>query len=342
MEVINIKHIPFTSSGDERGHHKIDFGFSARSLPKESLASFTALAICVVCRSADGRPGQKRKKGLMEQGFEPGMTPAESGTPPQGAAADWTLPQRWGEYRHEDHRVWDILFARQRQLLKGRAVSAFEKAIERLDLTRPGIPKLDELNARLAAASGWTAVMVPGMVPDEIFYRHLSERRFPAGNWIRSADELDFHELPDLFHDVFGHVVMLANSDIANFMEAMGHLGLQALEVGALPRLARLYWYVVEVGLAREAGEARVFGAAILSSLGECRHALEDNGVRRSPFDLETVLRTEYSPYALQRCYFMIDSIAEVVDMISRVDLPRLYARLDELPDLDPLTSQER
>lgn len=279
---------------------------------------------------------------MTGQGFGPTGGTGDHAGPPEGAAADWTLPQRWEDYRPDQHRVWDILFARQRALLKGRAVKGFEEAIERLDFARPGIPRLEDLNARLAAASGWTTVMVPGMVPDEIFYRHLSERRFPAGNWIRGGEELDFHELPDLFHDVFGHVVMLANPDIANFMEAMGHLGLQALEVGALPRLARLYWYVVEVGLTREAGEPRVFGAAILSSLGECRHALEDADVRRAPFDLETVLRTEYSPYELQRCYFMIDSIAEVVEMINRVDLPAIYARLDALPDLDPLTSRER
>jgi phenylalanine-4-hydroxylase len=115
-------------------------------------------------------------------------------------------------------------------------------------LSRPGIPQLDELNERLFARTGWTVVSVPGLVPDDIFFDHLAKRRFPAGNFIRSAAQLDYLEEPDVFHDVFGHVPLLAQPAIADFMQAIGEAGLQALELGALHRLARLYWYTVEFG----------------------------------------------------------------------------------------------
>jgi phenylalanine-4-hydroxylase len=166
-----------------------------------------------------------------------------SATPPPGVAADWTVPQRWEEFTPEDHWVWDTLFARQQALLAGRAVSAFGRSLDVLRLSRPGIPDFDELNDRLHARTGWTVVAVPGLVPDDAFFTHLSERRFPAGNFIRRADQLDYLEEPDAFHDVFGHVPLLAEPEIADFMQALGHLGLQAIDRGALHRVARLYWY---------------------------------------------------------------------------------------------------
>ncbi|MET1110968.1 MAG: phenylalanine 4-monooxygenase [Allosphingosinicella sp.] len=259
-----------------------------------------------------------------------------SPTPPPGAAADWTVPQRWDELTEEDHWVWDTLFARQRSLLHGRAVSAFEEGLDVLSLSRPGIPDLIELNARLAARSGWTVVSVPGVVPDDIFFGHLSERRFPAGNFIRAADQLDYLEEPDVFHDVFGHVPMLAQPDVADFMQALGKLGLEAVANGSLARLARLYWYTVEFGLVREGGGLKIYGAGILSSFGEAHYSLESARPHRLAFDLPRVLRTRYRTDAFQQAYFVIDRFQDVLDLVARNDLPALCAELDALPDLDP------
>ena len=108
-----------------------------------------------------------------------------SPVPPPGAAADWTIPQRWEEFTAEDHWVWDTLFARQQSLLQGRAVAEFAQGLDVLSLSRPGIPDFDELNERLNARTGWTVVAVPGLVPDDVFFKHLSERRFPAGHQLR-------------------------------------------------------------------------------------------------------------------------------------------------------------
>lgn len=261
-----------------------------------------------------------------------------SPTPPPGAAADWTVPQRWDELTEEDHWVWDTLFARQRSLLRGRAVTAFDEGIDVLSLNRPGIPNLDELNARLGARTGWTVVSVPGVVPDDVFFRHLSERRFPAGNFIRAADQLDYLEEPDVFHDVFGHVPMLARPEVADFMQALGKLGLEAGDHGAQHRLARLYWYTVEFGLAREKGELRIYGAGILSSFGEAHYSLESARPHRLAFDLKRVMRTRYRTDAFQRSYFVIDRFEDMLALVLRNDWPALCAELDSLPDLDPCT----
>ena len=263
------------------------------------------------------------------------QAPAPS-VPPPGAAADWTIPQRWERFTPQEHRVWDMLFARQQQMLGHRAVHAFHEGLDVLRLSRPGIPDFDELNERLFARTGWTVVSVPGLVPDDIFFEHLSRRRFPAGNFIRSADQLDYLEEPDVFHDVFGHVPLLAQPAVADFMQAIGEHGLHALEVGALHRLARLYWYTVEFGLAREEGVLKIYGAGILSSFGESRYALESPVPHRPAFDMARVLRTGYRSDAFQQSYFVIDSFEDLLERTIGDDLAPLYEALDGVPDLDP------
>ena len=256
--------------------------------------------------------------------------------PPPGCAADWTIPQHWERFTAEEHGVWDLLFARQSEMLHGRAVSDFFNGLDVLKLSKPGIPDFEELNERLFARTGWTIVSVPGLVPDDVFFEHLSQRRFPAGNFIRSRDSLDYLEAPDVFHDVYGHVPLLAQPAVADFMQAMGAEGLAALAAGSLHRLARLYWYSVEFGLAREAGETRIYGAGLLSSFGESHFSLESDEPRRGRFDIGQVLRTRYCPSAFQKRYFIIDSFADLLRLLTDADLPAHYEELDALPDLDP------
>jgi len=257
-------------------------------------------------------------------------------TRPPGTAEDWTIPQHWERFTPEEHRVWDTLFARQKEKLHGRVVRAFEDGLDVLALSRPGIPELSELNERLHARTGWTVVSVPGLVPDDIFFRHLANRRFPAGNFIRSAQQLDYLEEPDVFHDVFGHVPLLAQPQVADFMQALGEAGLTALGKGAIHRLARLYWYTVEFGLAREDGALKIYGAGIASSFEESTYALESEVPVRRSFDMERVLRTRYRSDALQLGYFVVDSFEDLLGQIAGADLERLYETVEALGDVDP------
>jgi phenylalanine-4-hydroxylase len=256
--------------------------------------------------------------------------------PPEGVAADWTVPQHWDRFTPEEHKIWDLLFARQQEMLQGRAFQPFLDNVDVLQLSRPGIPNLDELNERLRAATGWSVVAVPGLVPDDVFHRHLSQKRFPAGNFIRSADQLGYLEEPDVFHDVFGHVPLLAVPEWADFVQAMGELGLQALDAGAIHRLARLYWYTVEFGLCREAGALRIYGAGIVSSFGESRYALESAKPHRLAFDLRRVLRTQYKIDDYQQTYFVVDRLRDLLDIVLKADLPALYEEIEDSSDFEP------
>jgi phenylalanine-4-hydroxylase len=125
---------------------------------------------------------------------------------PACAADDWTVPQEWDRYGADEHAMWDRLFERQARLLPGRVAPAFIEGLDVLRLSKPGIPDFAELNARLMDATGWQVVAVPGLVPDDVFFDHLANRRFVAGRFIRKPDQIDYLEEPDIFHDVFGHV----------------------------------------------------------------------------------------------------------------------------------------
>jgi phenylalanine-4-hydroxylase len=255
-------------------------------------------------------------------------------SPPPGAAADWTIPQDWARFTQAEHDMWDRLFARQSAMLPGRAASAFLKGIDVLKLTKPGIPDYGELNERLMAATGWQVVAVPGLVPDDVFFDHLANRRFVAGNFIRRPDQLDYLQEPDVFHDVFGHVPMLADPVFADYMQAYGRGGLRSLGFGALNKLARLYWYTVEFGLIQEAEGLRIYGAGIVSSYGESIFALDDPSPNRIGFDLARVMRTEYRIDDYQQNYFVIPSLDHLLKVTLETDFAPLYADLARLPDI--------
>jgi len=261
--------------------------------------------------------------------------------PPPGAAPDWTVPQHWDELTDEDHWVWDTLFARQKTLLHDKVVSAFEEGLEVLSLSRPGVPNFDELNVKLGERTGWRVVAVPSLIPDAIFFEHLANRRFPAGNFMRPPKQMDYLEEPDVFHDVFGHVPLLAQPAVADFMVELGNLGLKALEIGEVERIARLYWYTIEVGLAREDGRTKIYGAGIASSFGETHYSLESPRPHRLKFDLKRVLRTRYRPDDFQKSYFVIDRFEDVLNIVRENDFAALCAELEGLSDIDPKTADE-
>jgi phenylalanine-4-hydroxylase len=255
--------------------------------------------------------------------------------PPEGAAADWTIPQRWEDYTQAEHGLWDRLYARQTALLPGRAAPQFLDGLKRLDLGAGGVPDFRRLSDRLRALTGWEVVAVPGLVPEDVFFRHLSERRFVAGNFLRRPEQIDYLEEPDVFHDVFGHVPLLADPVFADYMQAYGAGGLRSMGFGALDKLARLYWYTVEFGLVETAEGLRIYGAGIVSSHGESRFALEDPSPNRIGFELKRVLRTRYRIDDFQQAYFVIPSFEALLETTLETDFAPLYAELEGLPDLE-------
>lgn len=249
--------------------------------------------------------------------------------------ADWTIDQDWTSYSAAEHDRWDRLYARAVRILATRACPEFLDALGTLRLSERGVPDMARLSERLRPLTGWTVVPVTDLVPDEVFFDHLANRRFPAGAFIRPESQMDYLEEPDIFHDIFGHVPLLANPTYADFMEAYGKGGARAMARGQLANLARLYWYTIEFGLVQSPAGLRLFGAGIMSSATESVFALEDPSPHRIAFDLERVMRTRYIIDDFQATYFVIESFAKLLSECYG-DFSALYDRLEGAAEISP------
>ena len=267
-------------------------------------------------------PTTAPKHGLAAGNFQP-------------PSADWTIDQGWDRYTPAEHATWKTLFERQSRLLPGRACDEFLSGMKDLPLRHDEIPHFEQLSDVLEKRTGWRVVAVPGLVPDEVFFDHLAHRRFPSGQFIRKPDQLDYLEEPDVFHDVFGHVPMLMNPVMAEFIQAYGQGGLRARKEGVLDLLARVYWYTVEFGLLQQSDGLRIYGAGIVSSSTESVFSLEDASPNRIGFALERVMRTRYRIDDFQESYFVLRNLDELL-ALANTDFDPIYARVKGEPALVP------
>ena len=245
------------------------------------------------------------------------------------------LEQGWDDYTAEEHAIWRTLFHRQEAVLAQRACRPFLDGLKDLGVEADGIPDFRRLNEALERATRWRIVAVPGLVPDDVFFEHLANRRFPSTCFIRKPEQLDYLQEPDIFHDIFGHVPMLMNPVFADYMEAYGQGGLKALRLDHLEQLARLYWYTVEFGLIATSDGPRIYGSGIVSSKGESIYCLEDPRPNRIAFDLMRVMRTRYRIDDCQESYFVIDSFEQLF-AATQPDFTPYYAALEGVAALEP------
>lgn len=242
----------------------------------------------------------------------------------------FTVPQH--NYTDEEHEVWSILYKRQEEVLKGRAISLFMDSLSTLGIKRDGVPSFDDVNAILEKRTGWQVVPVSGLIPEQPFFELLANRRFPAGNFIRTKDSLDYIQEPDVFHDLFGHVPLLADETFANYIQEYGKGGMKAAKYGMTDKIAHLYWYTVEFGLIQEPEGLRIYGAGILSSPTESVFALESDSPHRIGFDLKRLLQTHYQIDDFQDNYFVIDSFQQLFDE-TYADFTPVYEELKDKPE---------
>ena len=256
--------------------------------------------------------------------------------PPRGdysrAALDYTCLQDYASYGETDHATYRNLYARQSALLPGLACDEFLAALPALG-TSHRIPHFKDINERLLKATQWEIVAVPGLIPEVPFFSLLAQRKFPVTDWIRKPSELDYIVEPDVFHDLFGHVPLLFNPVFADHMQAYGAGGLKAHTLGACEMLSRLYWYTIEFGLIRQTNGLRAYGAGILSSSGELKHAVRDTSPHRIALDILRAMRTQYKIDSYQQTYFVIDSFQQLFDMAAP-DFTPIYMQLKSLPEL--------
>ncbi|HEY2335749.1 MAG TPA: phenylalanine 4-monooxygenase [Burkholderiales bacterium] len=228
------------------------------------------------------------------------------------AATDYSVEQDWSNYTAAEHALYRRLFERQARLVPKYACPEWIEAIADLDAST-GIPDFQKISLKMRKATGWEIVAVPGLIPDEAFFTHLANRRFPVTVWLRKPEEFDYIVEPDVFHDFFGHVPLLFDRVYADHLHEYGKGGLKAMRLDAVKWLARLYWYTIEFGLIRVNGQIRAYGAGLLSSGGELAYCVDSPKPRRLPFEIERIMRTEYLIDRYQDIYFVIDTFDQLM-----------------------------
>jgi len=246
------------------------------------------------------------------------------------------IEQHWDKYTPQDHKTWGTLFNRQLATLKGKVCQEYLDGLKTLHLTADEVPNYDKMNRYLKAATGWEVLPVPGLIASRPFFSMLANKQFPAGTFIRTPEQLDYLEEPDIFHDVFGHVPLLSNPAYADYMQAYGKGGLLAMDHKGVKYLARLNWYTIEFGLIVSGGDFKVYGAGIMSSFGEAKYVMSDASPNIVKFYLERVLRTGYYIDDLQATYFAINSFESLFrECVERPFVP-LYDEYNQKPRLSP------
>ncbi len=233
------------------------------------------------------------------------------------------LTQEYDRYTSTDFDVWRILYQRQNALIGEKICREYRDALALVEFSADEIPRIDRINEILGSTTGWKAVVVPGILPDKQFFQLMAQRLFPATTWLRRPDQLDYLEEPDMFHDVFGHIPLLTQPQYTGFLEGLGHIALRYIEDPEMVELiTRLYWYTIEFGLIREEGEARIFGAGIVSSVGESKYCLQDGPppfIR--DFNLETILDSPFRKDIFQEQYFVAEGYGQLLECLGILEL---------------------
>lgn len=210
------------------------------------------------------------------------------------------------QYSEEEHGTWAIIYDRQMKVLPGKASPEYMEGLRRLNLPSHRIPTLKEVSAVLEKHTGWKVTRVAGLVPEKEFFELLAQKLFPCTDFIRKRSELEYTPAPDMVHDIFGHIPLITNPTFANFYEFFGKAALNA-NAEQLVQLQRIYWFSVEFGLIDSIEGRRIYGAGILSSVGEVEYSLGPQ-VRVHPFDFSVVARQYYEIHHMQEDIFVIPS----------------------------------
>lgn len=231
------------------------------------------------------------------------------------------MKQNMNTYTEEDKSVWKLLFERQYENLKTKGSKAYLDSLRLMQpvLNENSIPEFEKMNRWFESHTAWKIEVVPGLIPVEEFFELLSQKRFCSSTWLRSLKNIDYLEEPDMFHDTFGHIPLLANPVFSEFVYEFGKLGKEFIKDNEkLVQLQRLYWFTIEFGVMKENENIKSYGAGIISSFGETNQ-IHNREANFFPFKIETILNKAFRTDAMQEDYFVIDSLEQLFESLKQV-----------------------
>jgi phenylalanine-4-hydroxylase len=272
------------------------------------------------------------------------------------AANERFIRQPYALYSEENHETWRRLYTRMEPQWEQFATPIFLEGRSNLELRADSVPRLHDVNLRLAGLTGFRAQPVSGYIPAFIFFDALSRREFPTTITVRPITSLDYTPEPDIFHDIAGHVPMHTHPEFAAVLSRFGACAHTAAELCAdladreearrriksiVRGLARAFWFTIEFGLMKWRGELRAYGSGLLSSYGELHHALNAADVLRAPFQLEWAIHSYFDYNRYQCLLFVIDSFDQLYSEVEKLERWMKEGRLDNLTGGEPGISDE-
>ncbi|MBL4667685.1 MAG: phenylalanine-4-hydroxylase [Flavobacteriales bacterium] len=229
------------------------------------------------------------------------------------------MKQQFENYTVEDFKVWKTLFERQVNNLQDKSCESYLHCLDELNdvLNSNSIPRFDALSKVLKEKTGWSIEVVPGLIPVEDFFELLSQKKFCSSTWLRSMEQLDYLEEPDMFHDIFGHIPLFMDEKYADFAQKMGEVGVQFKDSEKiLIELQRIYRFTIEFGLLK-GSQPQIYGAGVISSFGETNFIYEE-GTEMLPFDLNEIINTDFCNSEIQTKYFLLNSFDELYESFEK------------------------
>ena len=236
------------------------------------------------------------------------------------AAVEKPGEQIYSNYTEEDFAVWKGLYEKQMYNLQGKVVDEFNQGIAHLNFNADEIPNFEKINNKLLALTGWSIKTAPNLAEADLFFEQLSKRRFTSTCWLRSMEEFDYLQEPDMFHDVFAHVPMLCNKKYTDFFHKIGQLATSFHNQEAIKMLQRLYWYTIEFGVLQTKDDLKIYGAGIISSVGEINNVY--GGLAQiKPFNIQEVLHTPFEIDKVQPLYFYVESFDQLQKALDGIEI---------------------
>ena len=228
--------------------------------------------------------------------------------------------QDYAAYGSEDHRTWATLIQKQSNLIRENSSREYLDGFRKLNFDNVNVINIEEVSKRLEKICGWTLVPVTGLIPTKAFFYMLINKKYPVTVSIRRPWEVDFSEQPDIFHDVFGHLPLLASERFSKYLTAYSIIALRYINnERAVELLGRLYWFTYEMGVVLEDGKLKSYGGAIITSERETEQ-LRDPEIPKHIFDITKIFHTPYNPFDLQKEYFVINSFDDLFRSVETLE----------------------